>query len=69
MPVPPVRSEFSLNDPLLRPAEAAALLSVRQSWIYEAVRSGMLPCVRVGRHVRFTRPMLEAWLAGRGSTR
>ena len=25
-----------LNEPLLRPAEAAALLSVRTSWIYEA---------------------------------
>lgn len=26
------------------------------SWVYEAVRTGRLPCHRVGRHIRFTRP-------------
>ena len=60
-------SEVSLSDPLLRPAEAAKLLSVRPSWIYEAVRNGTLPCLRIGRHIRFTRPMLEAWLAERSA--
>jgi excisionase family DNA binding protein len=48
---------------LLRPSEAAELLSVRPSWIYEAVRTNRLPCLRIGRHIRFTREMLEAWLA------
>lgn len=52
-----------LQDPLLRPEEAARLLSVRPSWIYEAVRARRLPCVRVGRHIRFTHRMLEQWLA------
>jgi excisionase family DNA binding protein len=52
-----------LQDPLLRPEEAATLLSVRPSWIYEAVRARRLPCVRVGRHIRFTHRMLEQWLA------
>jgi excisionase family DNA binding protein len=54
-----------LNDPLLKPDQAAALLSVRTSWIYEAVRDGRLPCLRVGRHIRFTRALLEQWLAPR----
>jgi predicted DNA-binding transcriptional regulator AlpA len=35
------------------------------SWIYEAVRSGTLPCLRIGRHIRFMRAMLEEWLQGR----
>ena len=48
---------------LLRPDEAARLLSVKTSWIYEAVRTGRVPCLRVGRHIRFTRRMLEDWLA------
>jgi excisionase family DNA binding protein len=52
-----------LSVPLLRPTEAAELLSVRPSWIYEAVRANRLPCLRVGRHIRFTREMLQAWLA------
>lgn len=45
----------SLGEPLLRADDAAQLLSVRTSWVYEAVRDGRLPCVRVGRHVRFLR--------------
>lgn len=51
-----------LDGPLLTPAEAAALLSVKTSWIYEAVRTGRLPCLRLGRHIRFTQGMLEEWL-------
>jgi excisionase family DNA binding protein len=56
---PPLRP---LDGPLLRPDEAAALLAVKTSWIYDAVRTGKLPCIRVGRHIRFTRAMLEEWL-------
>lgn len=56
-------NETLASGPLLRPEEAARLLSVRTSWVYEAVRAGKVPCIRVGRHIRFTRQMLEAWLA------
>ena len=54
-----------LDGPLLRADQAAALLAVKTSWVYNAVRTGDLPCLRVGRHIRFTRAMLEEWLAGR----
>jgi excisionase family DNA binding protein len=57
------RPVVSLSEPLLTAADAAELLSVRRSWIYEAVRCGNLPCVRVGKHVRFLRSDLEAWVA------
>ena len=50
------------EDRLLRPEQAAWYLNVKTSWIYEAVRNGMLPCRRVGRHIRFTRAMLDEWL-------
>jgi len=59
-------AEVSLADPLLRPEEVARLLSVRPSWVYEKVRAGELPCLRVGRHLRFTRSMIERWLADQG---
>jgi excisionase family DNA binding protein len=57
-------AEISLADPLLRPEEVARLLSVKPSWVYEKVRAGELPCLRVGRHLRFTRTMVEHWPAG-----
>jgi excisionase family DNA binding protein len=52
-----------LAEPLLSSEAAAALLNVRASWVRDAARTGHLPCLRVGRHVRFTRGMLEDWLA------
>jgi excisionase family DNA binding protein len=57
----------SLAEPLLKADEAAVLLSVKPSWIYEAVRAAALPCLRVGRHIFFTRPMLEEWLVTRAT--
>lgn len=54
----------SLDEPLLDCEAAAALLNVRVSWVRDAARLGHLPCLRVGRHLRFTRVMLEDWLAG-----
>ena len=54
-----------LDTPLLTAAEAAELRAVKPSWIYEAVRTGTLPCLRIGRHIRFTRAMLEDWLRSR----
>jgi excisionase family DNA binding protein len=55
----------SLAVPLLDCEGAAALLNVRTSWVRDAARLGHLPCLRVGRHLRFTRVMLEDWLAER----
>lgn len=52
-----------LVGPLLSPQEVARLLAVKPNWVYEAVRARRMPCLRVGRHIRFTRPMLERWLA------
>lgn len=55
----------SLAEPLLDCEGAAALLNVRVSWVRDAARLGHMPCLRVGRHLRFTRVMLEDWLAER----
>lgn len=52
----------SLVEPLLDAPEAAVLLNVRVSWVRDAAREHVLPCIRVGRHLRFTRTMLEDWL-------
>lgn len=49
---------------LLRPAEAAELLGMSRSKVYELARSGELPgVVRFGGSVRVHRPTLEAALA------
>ena len=48
---------------LLRPAEAAALLAMSRSKVYQLAQSGELAgVVRMGGSVRIHRPTLEAWL-------
>jgi excisionase family DNA binding protein len=60
-----VGSQEALAEPLLDAAAAARLLSVRPSWIYEAVRAGHLPHLKIGRHIRFLRSDLESWVLTR----
>jgi len=59
---PEPRPPASLAEPLLDAAAAAELLTVKPSWVYEAVRAGRLPHLKIGRHIRFLRSDLEAWI-------
>lgn len=52
----------SLEEPLLNADEAAQLLHVPRSTLYELVRSRHLPHVRVGRELRFTREGFADWV-------
>lgn len=61
------RAPVDLTHPLLSADQAAGILSVRPSWIYDAARRGELPCVRLGKHVRFLRSDLEGWVAKKRS--
>jgi excisionase family DNA binding protein len=51
-----------LSEPLLKVEDAAELLRVPRSTLYELVRSRQLPHIRVGRGLRFTRSDLASWL-------
>lgn len=52
------------SEPLLTTDEAARLLRVPRSTLYELVRSRGLPHVRIGeRGLRFTRSDLDEWIA------
>jgi excisionase family DNA binding protein len=53
-----------LSEPLMTADEAAKLLHVPRSTLYELVRSRGLPHVRIGeRGLRFTRSDLGNWIA------
>jgi excisionase family DNA binding protein len=41
------------SEPLLRPTEVARLLACSSKTVYAWAASGVLPCVRLGRLVRF----------------
>ena len=47
---------------LLDALEVAEWLGVPVSWVRESARSGAIPCVRLGRYVRFDLADVEVWL-------
>jgi len=51
-----------MSERLLTADDVAELLAVPVSWVRESTRSGAMPCVRLGRYVRFERAAVEAWL-------
>ena len=51
---------------LLTADEAARLFSVSLLRMYELARTGVVPCVRLGRQVRFSRAALDAYIARGG---
>jgi excisionase family DNA binding protein len=54
------------DDPLelLTPDDLCALFKIRRSWLYDAVESGGLPVVRLGRQLRFRRRDVASYLDG-----
>lgn len=43
--------------------EAAALLRVKVTWLYERTRLNEVPHVKLGKYLRFDRDELVAWVA------
>ena len=53
---------------LLLASEAAALLRITQNRLYDLGKRGVIPCVRIGRQVRFPEDKLLAWLDAGGAS-
>jgi excisionase family DNA binding protein len=52
-------------DDILTPEEVAARLKVPESWVYEKTRArcrNPMPCLRLGRYVRFDWNAVISWL-------
>jgi excisionase family DNA binding protein len=60
-------SDVRLPGPgqLLEAKHVALLLSVPVSWVREHTRRGEIPCVPLGRYVRYRREDVERWIAER----
>ena len=56
---------LSRDETLMTAAEVGRLLSVPRSSVYEYARRTIdpLPSIAIGRHVRFIRADIEAWLS------
>jgi excisionase family DNA binding protein len=58
-------TELPAAGQLWEARHVAAVLSVPVSWVREQTRRGEIPCVRLGRYVRYRREDVERWIEGR----
>lgn len=54
-----------VSDELLRVEQVGQILGVGRTKLYEMVRTGELPVIRIGRLVRVPRAELDRWLGER----
>lgn len=60
-------SRASDTTKLLLAQEAATLLRIPPNRIYELAKRSLIPCVRIGRLVRFPEHLLLAWIEAGGT--
>lgn len=60
----PSSGPVPLAEPLLTPQEAGRLLRLPTSTVYDLARRDVLPTIRIGRAIRFSRTGLEEFLGG-----
>lgn len=53
------------GEPLLDADGVAELLTVETGYVYDLVKRGAIPCLRVGRYLRFSRAVLLQWIEAR----
>jgi hypothetical protein len=55
---------------ILKPEEVAGLLRTSLAWVYEKCRARQrdpLPCLRLGRYIRFEKHVVLAWARNHGN--
>jgi len=73
-PAEPKRADAPVktDDAILTPEEVAELLKVPPTWVYEKTRQrcqNPIPCLRIGRYIRFRLSAVEAWLGQQSTER
>ena len=58
---------MAVSERLLTAQQVAVLLQVPKARVYELIRLGLLPGVRVGRQVRVSQDALGEWIAAGGA--
>lgn len=51
-----------IRSSLLRASDVASRLGASEQRVHELARLGLLPCVRMGRSVRFDPAVVELWI-------
>lgn len=52
-----------METKLLNVVELAKLLNVSSMWVYEKVKAGKIPCIRLGRTIRFVPEDIDSFIS------
>ena len=63
-----ITGERVLISPLLDVRTVAQILGVTERWVYDAVRQGRIPYLRIGSRIRFIPASLQEWIDSQGKT-
>lgn len=58
-------NRWSMKKMLLKPMEAAEVLGIGRSLMYELIACGDMPSIRIGRCIRISSEALEQWVSDR----
>jgi excisionase family DNA binding protein len=58
---PSPQGQEQQRTPLLSVADVASWLNVSQSYIYELANTGLIPCGKIGKVIRFEQSDIETW--------
>jgi len=53
------------DDSILTLKELSAYLKIPESTLYKVVREGSLPAQKIGKHWRFSKQAIDAWISNR----
>ena len=54
-----------VNNQTLTVKDVAMIMKTSTATVYNMVRDGQIPCVRVRSSIRFNRKIIESWLQGK----
>ena len=54
---------------LVSPRECAKILSLCEKTVWNLTKRGEIPCLKIGRSVRYSLPVLEAWVKDHSETK
>ena len=53
------------EDRILTLKELSAYLKIPESTLYKVVREGVIPAQKIGKHWRFSKQAIDAWISNR----
>ena len=59
----PIKDASTNDESLMDIDDTARYLKTGKHWIYDRTRQGLIPHIKLGKYLRFSKSAIDAWLA------